>query len=180
MIAYKVLREDGTSVFTSHRWALPDGGSGGWVEAPVAVCRSGLHACRAVDLPLWIGHGLYEIELEGEIVEDRSKLVASRARLLRRLEAWDGDARDAYTRTCADRAHALARGASPPLADWDASIERLVRFGPALLGFMAARIAQERDGVEAYRAERGHQAAWLAARLGLPGGARGHGPASSA
>nr|MBA2295587.1 hypothetical protein [Actinomycetota bacterium] len=52
-------------------------------------------------------------------------------------------------------------------APWDAQVERLARFGPALLGFMAARIAQERDGDEGYRAERARQAAWLTDRLGL-------------
>ena len=166
MIAYKFLREDGTSVFTSHRWAPPAGGPGPWVEAPVDPCRSGVHACRPAELPLWIGRTLYEIELGGEIAEEPSKLVASRGRLLRRVDAWDGAMRDAYTRDCADRGHALARGV-PALADWDAQVERLVRFGPALLGFMAARIAQERDGAEGYRAERARQAAWLTERLRL-------------
>ena len=76
MIAYKVLREDGTSVFTSHRWALPEGGPSRWVEAPVDVCRSGLHAWRAADLPLWVGHSLYEIELEGQRAQQAAWLGA--------------------------------------------------------------------------------------------------------
>lgn len=169
MIAYKFLRNDGTSVFTSHRWSLPDGGRpGAWVDAAVDPCRSGVHACRTADLPLWIGRALYEIQLEGEIAEERSKLVASRGRLLRRIDAWDAAARDAFTRACADRADDLARGASPALDEWGAHIERLLRFGPALVGFMAARMAQERDGVEGYRAERARQASWLAERLRLP------------
>jgi hypothetical protein len=36
-----------------------------------------------------------------------------------------------------------------------------------MLGFMAAVIAEQRGGVEAYRAERARQARWLAERLGL-------------
>ena len=39
--------------------------------------------------------------------------------------------------------------------------------GPALMGFIAARIAEQSGGVEAYYAERKHQADWLAERLGL-------------
>jgi hypothetical protein len=39
--------------------------------------------------------------------------------------------------------------------------------GPALLGFVAARIAEERHGTEAYDDERGRQTAWLVERLGL-------------
>src|SRR5256885_11870799 len=34
-IAYKFLRNDGTSVFTRFAWSLPDFGPGAWVEADV-------------------------------------------------------------------------------------------------------------------------------------------------
>ena len=169
MIAYKFLQPDGTSVFTGFRWETPNGGPGPWVEARVDPCRSGVHACRAGDLPFWVGHILFEIELDGGLVEGRSKVVASRGRLLRRVEAWDDELRDAYTRICADRAHELALGASPALEAWDAVVEPAVPEGPALLGFVAARIAEEISGPERYRAERGRQAQWLGERLGLNG-----------
>jgi hypothetical protein len=161
VIAYKCLRANGTSVFTAFRWPLPDAGPGPWVEAEIDPCRSGIHACRLADLPYWVGRELYEIELDGEIVAEPTKVVAPRGRLVRRVDAWARELRDAYTRACADRAHELAAG----LPGWDATIEPLVRYGPALLGFMAARIAEERGGREAYRAERERQAAWLAERL---------------
>ena len=167
MIAYKFLRPDGTSVFTGFRWPLPDGGPGHWVAAGPEPCRSGIHACRPAELPLWVGRALYEVELDGEIVEAGMKLVASRGRLTRRIEAWDDATREAYTRMCADRAHELARGASPPLADWDAVIEPSVPEGPALLGFVAARIAEEISGRDAYHAERARQTDWLVERLGF-------------
>ena len=161
MIAYKCLRPGGTSVFTGFRWPLPDGGPGPWVQAEIDPCHSGIHACRLADLPYWVGRVLYEIELDGEIVAEPTKVVAPRGRLVRRIGAWEDGLRDAYTRACADRAHVLAAG----LPDWDATIEPLVRYGPALLGFMAARIAEERGGLEDYRAERARQAEWLAERL---------------
>jgi hypothetical protein len=167
VIAYKFLRPDGTSLFTSYRWPLPAGEPGEWVEAPVEPCRSGIHACRPPDLPFWVAASLYEIELDGEVVEQRTKLVAPRARLLRRVEAWDDELRDAYTRMCADRAHELALGASPPLDDWDAVVEPSFPEGPALLGFVAARIAEERSGPEAYHAERARQTDWMVERLRL-------------
>jgi len=165
MIAYKFLRRDGSSVFTGFRWPLPEGAPGAWVDAPVDPCRSGIHACRPAGLPYWLGRSLYEAELAGDIVEERTKLVASRARLLRPVSAWNDSLRDEYTRMCADRAHALA--ASPPLGQWDAVIEPSVPEGPALLGFVAARIAEERHGAEGYRDERARQTAWLVERLGL-------------
>lgn len=167
MIAYKFLRPDGTSVFTGFAWPLPNGGPGDWVEAGVDPCRSGIHACRVSDLPLWVGRLLYEIELDGEVIEERTKVVASRGRLLRQVEAWDEELRDAYTRMCANRAHELARGTTPTLEQWDAVIEPSIAEGPALLGFVAARIAEEIVGAEAYHAERARQTEWLAERLGL-------------
>jgi hypothetical protein len=167
VIAYKFLRLDGSSLFTSYRWRLPDGEPGEWVEAPVEPCRSGIHACRPSDLPFWVARSLYEIELDGAVVAQRTKLVAPRARLLRRVQAWDDELRDAYTRMCADHAHELALGASPPLEEWDAVVEPSVREGPALLGFVAARIAEELSGPQAYHAERAGQTEWLVERLGL-------------
>jgi hypothetical protein len=167
VIAYKFLRTDGTSVFTGFSWPLPNGGPGDWVDAEVEPCRSGIHACRPEHLPLWAGQTLYEVELTGDVVEDRTKLIASRARLTRRVEAWDQGQRDSYTRMCADRAHELTREASPAIEQWEAAIEPSVREGPALLGFMAARIAEEIAGPEAYHAERARQTAWLVEQLRL-------------
>jgi hypothetical protein len=167
MIAYKFLSGEGTSVFTGFRWPLPDGDPGAWVDARVEPCRSGIHACRIRDLPLWVGRVLYEVELDGELVEQPTKVVASRGRLLRRIETWDDELRGAYTRMCAERAHELARGASPALDDWESVIEPSVREGPALLGFVAARIADRISGPEGYYAERVRQADWLAERLAI-------------
>jgi hypothetical protein len=161
VIAYKCLRPGGTSVFTAFRWPLPNGAPGPWVEAEIEPCRSGIHACRIGDLPYWVGRELYEIELGGEVIAEPTKVVAPRGRLLRRVDAWQDELCDAYTRACADRAHELAA----ELPAWDATVEPLVRYGPALLGFMAARIAEEHGGVAAYRAERERQAAWIAQRL---------------
>jgi hypothetical protein len=170
MIAYKFLRRDGTSVFTGFRWPLPERGTpGGWVDAQVDPCRSGVHACRLAELPLWVAPMLYEVELAGDIVEQRWKVVASRGRLVRRIERWDDQLRDAYTRMCADRAHEVAHGAAPPLHSWDAVVEPSVPEGPALLGFVAARISEERWGVQGYRAERARQTAWLVEHLALRG-----------
>jgi hypothetical protein len=168
VIAYKFLRADGTSVFTRFAWPLPDGGPGPWVESRVVPCTSGIHACRLADLPYWAGRDLYEVELDGDVVEEPTKIVAARGRLVRRIEEWYAQ-RDAYTRMCADRAHELVRAAPPELAHWESVVEPSIPEGPALLGFMAARIAEEIEGsADAYHAERARQARWLVERLGLP------------
>jgi hypothetical protein len=167
VIAYKFLTTGARSPFTGFSWDLPAGGPGPWIEADVEPCRSGIHACRPADLPLWLGRELYEVELDGEIVVEPTKVVAQRARLLRRIRAWDDRLRDVYTRMCADRAHDLALGASPSLDDWNAVIEPSIAEGPALLGFVAARIAEERGGRPAYLEERARQADWLVERLAI-------------
>jgi len=170
MIAYKFLRSDGASIFTGFRWPLPERGAPGrWVDARVDPCRSGVHASRLAELPLWVAPVLYEVELAGDIVEQRWKVVASRGRLVRRIERWDDQLRDAYTRMCADRAHEVALGTAPPLHSWDAVVEPSVPEGPALLGFVAARISEQRWGADGYRAERARQTAWLVEHLALPG-----------
>ena len=165
MNAYKFLRADGTGVFTRFPWPLPGDGPGVWVETNPDPCRSGIHACRLGDLPYWAGRVLYEIELDGDVVEHKTKVVARRGRLLRRIDGWDDDFRAAYTRFCADRAHEIARATG--LQRWEEVIEPSIPEGPALLGFVAARIADEAGGVEAYHQERARQSEWLAARLAL-------------
>ena len=151
-------------MFTRFAWPLPGAGAPGeWVQAPILTCHSGIHACRVSDLPLWLGRELYEIELADRIVEEPTKVVASRGRLVRRIAAWNDDTRAAYARDCAHRAHEYATG----MPDWEMAVEPAAAGGPASIGFIAARIAEARDGVEAYRAERARQVDWLADRLGL-------------
>jgi hypothetical protein len=165
MKAYKFLRPQGTGVFTGYGWPLPAAGPGELVNADLDPCHSGIHACAVYHLPLWLGRILYEIELDGEIVDDAMKLVASRGRLLRRVDPWDEQTYAEYTRMCADRAHELAQ--EHGLEGWDAVIEPSVPEGGALLGFVAARIAEEIDGEDGYHRERATQTDWLVDRLQL-------------
>jgi len=168
VIAHKFLRRDGTAVFSGFGWPLPTNGRfGKWVVAPLDPCRSGVHACRSSDLPYWIGPILYEVELAGEIVEQRSKIVAARGRILRRVVRWDDAAAAEYTRMCADRVRELALSAERPIQDWMETALALVPEGPAVLGFCAARIAEEVDGMDGYHREREAQSRWLVERLEL-------------
>ena len=64
---------------------------------------------------------------------------------------------------CADRAYAYAAG----LSGWEPAIEPTAARSPAAIGFIAARIAEARDGIEAYHAERSLQVAWFDEFLGL-------------
>jgi len=97
VLAYKFLDREGCTRIQAVSWPLPDDGApGAWLDAAVArPCREGIHACRLRDLAYWIHHELWEIELDGDIVESDRKVVARRGRLLRRIDAWgDGVGRE--------------------------------------------------------------------------------------
>jgi hypothetical protein len=165
--AYKFLGADGTGFFSRFRWPRPaDGEPGPWVESEIDPCRSGIHACRRVDLPFWLNAELYELELGGEVAVEQLKVVAPRGRLLRRIEAWDAEAREEFSQMCIARAAELATAAGRRLEEWAPPREASAG-GPALMSFIAARIAEETGGVEAHTEERVRQSRWLAERLGL-------------
>jgi hypothetical protein len=161
VIAYKFLDAGAVAPFTGFRWTV-----GEWVEADRAdPCREGIHACRPRDLPLWLADELWELELDGEIVEQERKVVAQRGRLARRIEAWTPRLADEFGRFCARRTRERV-GFLPVLSGYVGDVERFVAQGRIpIAGFAAARAAEHRDGPAAYDAERSAQAAWLAERL---------------
>ena len=128
MIAYKFLCPGRIAPFTRHAWPEP----GEWVttngNGSASICLAGVHACRARDLPLWLDDELWQVELDGAIVEGDSKLAAERGRLTRRIGAWNPATSSDFALACAlrTRDHALwalrranspeARGAAESLA----------------------------------------------------------------
>ena len=117
MIAYKVLCSGGIGPFSRYPWPLPrDDRPGAWVVGGDAtgLCQTAVHACRVRDLPWWLQDELWEAELDGEVSVGRHKVMAPRARLLRRVEAWDAACAQRFADACAMRtrdhaASALAR-----------------------------------------------------------------------
>jgi len=135
MRAFKFLDGRGRAPFTGVVWT-----PGTWVEASRAVaCREGVHACLPRDLAHWLAPSLWEVELEGEIVESRHKVVASRGRLVRRIDAYVGAVRELAevgARRCRDRAAlALRAEGATELADRLAgasSLEALAALGASI------------------------------------------------
>jgi hypothetical protein len=103
MRAYKFLDADGLAPFTAFRWT-----PGVWVEASGAEpCRAGVHACAPADLSHWLAASLWEVELDGEIVETRHKIVGARGRLVREVDRYGAAVRElaeAGAWRCRDRA----------------------------------------------------------------------------
>jgi hypothetical protein len=101
MIAYKFLLPERRGVFSRVQWPLP----GEWLRAdgPLAECRNGIHACRPLQLPYWLGEELWEVELEGDTIQGRLKVVAPHGRLLRRVEEWNADTQRELGMMCLGR-----------------------------------------------------------------------------
>lgn len=191
MIAYKFLAEGAVGRFGGVAWPPPRGrGPGEWLHAGgrTEPCRSGIHACRAEQLPEWLDDELYAIELAGRVVEHETALVASRGRLVGRLEGWTPAAAQEFARACTwrarDRAAALlrrsgedARGllAAPSLAALArAAAAGAAREGPAgtACGYVAdcvALLAGARPDDWAAAAPRPVSPGALAANLGFVG-----------
>jgi hypothetical protein len=115
---YKWLATGGVSPFAGFRWIEPGVREPGqWHRAvdPAATpdgaarrCRVGVHACRRQHLPYWLQAELWTMELDGPVVEGDLKTVAPRARLLRRVEAWDRRAAAEYALWSAQRGAGFA------------------------------------------------------------------------
>ena len=90
MRAFKFLDAQGRAPFTAAPWA-----PGEWVEAAGAhPCREGVHGFRAPDVAYWLADALWEIELDGDIVDTRHKVVGSRGRLVRPIEEYPAAVRE--------------------------------------------------------------------------------------
>lgn len=180
-LAYKFLARGGRGAVTEFAWPLPAAPEemGAWVEAsaPLALCASGVHACRTHELAHWLHEELWAVELDGEQREGQDCVIAARARLVRPVEAWTngGAQRFAY----AARDHAAQLTAAAPealrgrLAQYVAdSSAHLPHGATALAAFCAAMAVAWLEGgdhfdLEAYRRERSWQSAFIARDLAL-------------
>lgn len=165
MTAYKFLRAGSVGPFTGFRWE-----PGQWVETDrAAPCETGVHACRVDDLPYWCSDELWEIELDGDVVSAGYKVVASRGRLVRRVEAWHKVA----AQELADAAAARSRGLSDAkprdamLRAYAEDAERRAGQGKVYVAtFIAAVAAEHAGGPHGRDAERAAQVDWFRRLLG--------------
>ena len=151
---YKVTREDGRSMH---------GGTGRWtpgrwrsVSGPLVPCRNGLHLCRPQDLVHWLGPVIWEAEADGEVVEAEDKVVARRARVLRRVEAWDDRAARLFAAACAEDALPFADPAQRPVLEGAIAAARAFAEGRATEADLSAARSAAESAAES--------AAWSAAR----------------
>ncbi len=159
MTWFKFLASGGVGPFSGYRWPAPGDARepGEWVtaEGRPDPCRSGLHLCRAADLPFWVHEELYVVEIDGPVTEYESFVLASRARLVHRVE-WGRRAAGTFSRACAWRvrdvaAEALRRmgrldGADrllecTTMGDLDRAVGRLARADDTSTGDVSGYVA---------------------------------------
>ena len=101
----------GVAPFTGVTWPPP----GQWLAsaAPPELCRAGVHALLADSLATWTAEELWRVELDGAWELAPGIMVASRGRLLGRVEAWNDQTAREFARACAThvREHTSGRAA---------------------------------------------------------------------
>lgn len=181
MIAYKFLNETGSGRFSEARWPLPTHAApGAWLSAalPLVPCVHGVHAMRSHQLPFWLDQQLWEVELDGEVIECTSMLVAERGRLVRRVESWNQAGWEALGAFGLQRTQAnLARVVQEAPSEEERArfylreVETFLGLGayPTALyvASVAAHVGRTLAPEDAYQAERAEQARFLSGYLGL-------------
>jgi hypothetical protein len=176
MLAYKFLLPGARGPFSGFAWPTSRAGAPGpWVaaEGGPALCRTAVHGCLAEHLPWWIQEELWRAEFDEPATVAGHKLMAGRARLVRRVAAWDRRAAGDFAAACAARARdravetldrAGARAAADELRRCEEP-EELRDVAAALRPPEAARISVAMAGDAAVRALMRHAAtaAYIAA-----------------
>jgi hypothetical protein len=181
VIAYKFLNAAGRGRFSEACWPLPvDGGPGAWLSAslPLLPCVRGVHALLPQQLPFWLDQQLWEIELDGQIIERDSMLVAQRGRLLRRIEGWSQAGWEALCEFVRQRSEMhIARVAQECSEQLERArfymqeVDAFIGLGAyptaVYVAAVAAHVGSALAPEAAYRAERAQQAHFLSGYLQL-------------
>lgn len=180
MRALKFLAEGARGRFSGHAWPLPEGAQpGAWVTAlaPLTPCLRGIHACRPQDLAYWLDAELWEVELDGAVMQTETMIVAARGRLIARVAHWDAALQASFGQHCLGRAHGFADAAAASgraeaalARDLAQQAARLLARGKlstaAYVSAFAAQCALSVSRAAAFAGERAAQSAWLAERIG--------------
>jgi hypothetical protein len=161
MRAFKFLGRGAIGTFTGFVWPAP----GAWVDVagPLDPCRNGIHVCHAHELAHWLHEELWELDVDGDQLAGIDCFVVSRARLVRRVSAWNAAGTERFAQACIQ--HAQDSNAAP-----DAVAEARAAAGggyPAIAAYVAA-VAVARTGADlenAYARERTWQSDWIAREM---------------
>lgn len=189
--AFKFLARGAVGPISRVPWPRPQADAAGpWLEAdaPLALCRAGVHACGADQLAFWLHEELWRVELDGELSQGIDCVIASRGRLVARVDVWS-EAGGAQRFSAAVRDHAAER-VSRASASERAALEGYVedatwhvknaqRESPALSALCSAMAVAQLEAraagpsvdgdilEQAYRRARAWQSDWIVREMGL-------------
>jgi hypothetical protein len=176
---FKFLDGDARGSISGFEWPTPAAGApGAWIQTatPLVLCERGVHACGPHQLAHWLDEQLWVVELAGELQHATHAVLASHARLVRRVDAWSSESAARFARAAYDHAQELASadaqfGASvaPHLSTRDYHVPRGNTALAAYCSAMAVARLSGRDHFDqaAYDAERAWQSEWLVRELDL-------------
>ena len=169
MIAYKFLCTGSIGRFSGTPWPA----AGQWLEADGALdaCVSGVHATSLDALAYWFEDELWTVELDGEIIDFGTVLVARRGRLVERIDAWPQVSPE-FARDCATQVRTLAERTGNPRVEALAAeaaehAQRATAPRHAVIAAYAAAVAADVLQPGAFDSERLRQSRRIAAILGL-------------
>ena len=76
-------------------------------------CVRGYHICKGEQVLHWLNEELYEVEIKGEQIREDNKIVASEARLVRRITTWNKRTARLFACDCAEHVLFLFRKKFP-------------------------------------------------------------------
>jgi len=180
-LACKFLGRGAIGPISEVAWPMPasQGRPGAWLEAgaPIAQCQHGLHVCQPSELAHWLHDELWLVETDGPALPGIDCVIATRARLVREVAAWQKGGAARFAHAARDHAAQLVAAApataQPRLLQYvaDASFH-LPHGATALAAFCSAMAVAWLHGGDhfdgdAYRRERDWQSAFIAADLQL-------------
>jgi hypothetical protein len=103
VVAYAFLARGAVEPLSGFAWPTPaETRRGAWVNAD-SVPREALRGYPSGDLPYWLDDELWRIELVGKLAERDHLLLAERARLAGRIDAWADPVAWEFVAACARR-----------------------------------------------------------------------------
>jgi hypothetical protein len=183
MRLYKILSADGNSCNGGNaRWLLPKQNEDGtwtpgeWmpgIEGKLVRCTNGYHVVDQRHLLEWLNARIFEVEVDGEIINADDKHVCRKCRLVRELTAWNERTARLFMCDCAEHVLHVYEERCPNDDRPRKAIETARKFanGEATEKAMEAARDAARDAAWAAAEAAERDAAWAAADSSVRGAA---------
>jgi hypothetical protein len=170
---YGFLAEGAVATLSGFGWPRPaDGEPGEWVRAGEDAPPDVVRAVPLEQLPWWLDDELWEVELDGVTGENGRAVAARRARLVRRIDAWNDVVAAELVLACEERVRAAALHEYADDVTLYAADAGRPAAGAGVAAYIAAHALAGGDKEapeyeEAFERERRWQVGWLTRRLQL-------------